>query len=232
MTVARSALAKALGHDFNDPGLLELALVHPSMAASRDRRADTNQRLEFLGDRVLGLSIAAMLYEAFPDEEEGDMARRHTALVRRETLARVASELDLGLYVQTAKSEQAPDGSFNQSLLSDACEAVIAAIYLDAGFEAADAFIRRHWAPLMIEDPQPPRDAKTELQEYAQSLGFELPEYRETGRQGPQHAPLFTMEARLAGHPPAVADGATKRAAEQSAAAALLSRLKGEAGAS
>lgn len=225
-----SGLAKALGHDFNNPGLLELALVHPSMAASRDHRTETNQRLEFLGDRVLGLSVATMLYEAFPGEEEGDMARRHSGLVRRETLARVAIELQLGLHVRMAKSEQDSDGRSNPSLLSDTCEAVIAAIYLDAGLDAADAFIRRHWTPLMIEDLQPPQDAKTELQEYAQSRGFDLPDYRETDRQGPPHAPLFTMEVSLAGHPPAFAEGATKRAAEQSAAELLLSLLKGEAG--
>lgn len=227
MNTAPSDLIKVLDHDFNNPDLLELALVHPSMAASRDTRGATNQRLEFLGDRVLGLIVAAMLYEAFPDEEEGDMSRRHTGLVRRETLARVAADLGLGDHVKMAKSEQATDGRSNPSLLADTCEAVIAAIYLDAGIDAADAFIRRHWTPLMVEDLQPPQDAKTELQEYGQSLGLDLPGYRETGRSGPQHAPVFTMEVALSDFPPVSAEGATKRAAEQAAAELLLSRLKG-----
>ncbi|MHA1598892.1 MAG: ribonuclease III [Alphaproteobacteria bacterium] len=222
----RSGLAKVLGHDFKNPDLLKLALVHPSMAAMRSARAETNQRLEFLGDRVLGLSIATMLYESFPNEEEGDMARRHTALVRRETLARVAVELDLGDHVQLAKSEQGAGGRDNPALLSDTCEAVIAAIYLDAGFLVADAFIRRHWTALMDEDLQPPQDAKTELQEYAQGLGLDLPAYTQTDRTGPQHAPVFTMQVCVGDHPPAFAEGASKRVAEQAAATILLTRLK------
>ncbi|MBT4463447.1 MAG: ribonuclease III, partial [Rhodospirillaceae bacterium] len=162
----------------------------------------------------------------FPDEEEGDMARRHTALVRRETLARVAVDLKLGDYIRIGKSEQATGGLNNPALLADGCEAVIAAIYLDGGFTAADAFIRRHWTILMSEDLQPPQDAKTELQEFAQAKGLDLPVYKETDRQGPQHAPVFTMQVSLGDFEAVTAEGSSKRQAEQAAAKSLLDVLK------
>ncbi len=219
-------LENVLGHAFQKAQLLEQALNHPSTARTRNDRKDSNQRMEFLGDRVLGLIIAKMLYEAFPDEEEGDMARRHTALVRRESLSRVAEVIGLAPFIDMASSEQDAGGRENPALLADACEAVIAAIYLDGGIDPADTFIRRYWQPLMAENTLPPQDAKTALQEYAQSQGLALPVYNEVSRSGPPHDPVFTIEARVKDAPPATATGNSKRVAEQAAAALLLDQLQ------
>ncbi|MDP6108923.1 MAG: ribonuclease III [Rhodospirillales bacterium] len=218
-------LEKALEYSFSSPDLLSLALTHSSMAKSRAERDQTNQRLEFLGDRVLGLVVAGMIYEAFPNEEEGAMARRHTALVRKETLARMAGKLDLGGYIMMAPSEEYGGGRENASLLADTCEAIIAALFLDGGLETAEAFIRRHWTELMAEDLKPPRDAKTALQEYAQSKGMNLPIYREVSRDGPPHDPVFKIEVSIEGEEALHGKGRSKRHAEQKAASALLLKL-------
>ncbi len=217
-------LEQALGHRFARPGLLGLALTHSS--ASHDGRS--NQRLEFLGDRVLGLVVAQALYERFPDEEEGALAPRLAALVRREALARVAQDIGLGGHVVMSQGEEQAGGCDNPSILADACEAVIAALYLDGGMETAQRFIRRHWLALMEEDTAPPKDAKTKLQEWAQGRGLALPEYTETDRQGPAHAPVFSVQVSVEGADPAAATGPSKRAAEQAAAAALLERITGD----
>jgi len=227
MMVATSAMAGAgplqqrLGHRFADPVLLEQALTH----ASTGSRAASNERLEFLGDRVLGLVVAHMLFERFGEEEEGALARRHTALVRREALARVAGEVDLGTEILMSASEAEGGGRENPGLLSNACEAVIAALYLDGGFAAAERFIRARWAEMMEEDLAPPKDAKTTLQEWAQAGGLPLPSYEIITRTGPAHAPNFTIEARVKGLAPTRGEGSSKRAAEQAAAAALLSAI-------
>ena len=217
-------LEHALGHRFARPGLLGLALTHSS--ASHDGRS--NQRLEFLGDRVLGLVVAQALYERFPDEEEGALAPRLAALVRRDALARVARDIGLGGHVVMSQGEEVAGGRDNPSILADACEAVIAALYLDGGMEPAQRFIRRHWLALMEEDTAPPKDSKTELQEWAQGRGLALPDYTETGRRGPAHAPVFSVRVSVQGADPAAATGPSKRAAEQAAAAALLDRIKGD----
>ncbi len=219
-------LENVLGHAFKNPRLLEQALNHPSLARSKVERKDSNQRMEFLGDRVLGLIIADMLYEAYPDEEEGAMARRHTALVRRESLSRIAHETGLAPFVKMASSEQEAGGRENPALLADACEAVIAAIYLDDGLASADKFIRRYWQPLMVETALPPQDAKTGLQEYAQAQGIGLPTYHEVSRSGPPHDPVFTIEVSIEGGAPVTATGNSKRVAEQAAAAVLLDQLQ------
>jgi ribonuclease III len=218
-------LIERLGFTFSSPELLTLALTHSSLARSRAERDQTNQRLEFLGDRVLGLVIAGMVYEAYPNEEEGAMARRHTALVRKETLARVAINLSLGESILMAPSEEESGGRKNSALLADACEAVIAALFLDGGLGTAETFIRRHWTPLMAEDLKPPKDAKTALQEYAQSKGMNLPKYREISREGPPHDPVFTIEVSIENEDVLTGTGNSKRHAEQKAAAALLHRL-------
>ncbi len=219
-------LEHRLGHTFENPRLLQQALTHPSLAGGKGMRKDSNQRMEFLGDRVLGLIIAEMLYQAYPDEEEGAMARRHTAMVRREALARVASEIGLAGHVNMAPSEQDTGGRQNPALLADACEAVIAAIYLDGGIAPAGQFIRRYWAPLMAEIAVPPLDAKTALQEYAQSQGLALPSYQEICRSGPAHDPVFTMAVTIEGSDPVSATGGSKRVAEQATAALLLDTLR------
>ena len=215
------SLEEALGHRFASTALLALALRHPSAGA----KAGSNQRLEFLGDRVLGMIVAAMLYEAFPREAEGALSQRYSSLVRRETLAGVARSLALGDRLTLGRSEGAAGGRDNPANLADACEAVIGALYIDGGLEAAERFIRRHWTPAMNADPEPPRDPKTRLQEWTQSRALGLPVYRTLSSSGPAHSPLFEVEAEVTGLGKAVATGATKRAAEQGAAGALLARI-------
>lgn len=216
-------LQDSLGHRFKSPGLLTQALTHAS--AARDRLL-SNERLEFLGDRVLGLVIAGMLLETFPDEDEGKIGYRFSALARRESLARVGQGIGLGQHIESAKSENWDGGRINPGILADCCEAVIAAIYLDSGLDAARDFILRHWRPLMDETPAPPKDAKTTLQEWAQGQGMALPEYRVTVREGPDHAPRFTVEVAVRGKKPVTGQGPSKQAAEQAAAEVMVSSIE------
>lgn len=224
------AFSAALGYTFANRELLREALTHRSAVdRSRGRNLDLrygNERLEFLGDRVLSLAVADLLIRRFPDESEGELARRHAALVRAETLVEVARAIDLGAHVALADSEEATGGREKPAILADACEAVIGALYRDGGLEAARRFVERHWAPRIESDPKPPRDPKTTLQEWAQGRGLPLPSYREVGREGPAHAPLFVMEVAVRGRGPAQGRGKTKREAERAAAMALLDVLK------
>ena len=219
-------LAGRLGHDFRDPALLRCALTHAS--ATRGPAGDllSYERLEFLGDRVLGVIIAKLLFERFPAEPEGDLARRLAALVRKETLAQVAAGLDLGRHIDFGPGEQDGGGAENPSVLADACEAVIGALYLDGGLAAAEGFVLPHWTPYLEAEDRPPQDAKTALQEWAQGRALPLPVYEEIAREGPPHEPLFTVEVRVEGQPPARAQGRSKRMAEQAAAEALLAELE------
>lgn len=220
-------LESALGHTFARSELLTQALTHPSMQQGRRPKASAPyERLEFLGDRVLGLAVAEMLYKAFPDEAEGALARRHAALVRREAAARVAQGLGLDRLLVMAKGDEETGGRANGGILGDACEAVIGALYLDAGFETAAAFVRARWAPLMAEAAAPPKDAKTALQEWAQGRGLSLPVYTVTGSEGPPHDPVFRVEVTIEGAGRAEGRGSSKRAAEQAAAAQLLQQVK------
>lgn len=224
MTGKAESLEKLLGHSFARPELLGLALTHSSAPGD----GLSNQRLEFLGDRVLGLVVAEALYERFPDEDEGALAPRLAALVRRDALARVARDIGLGGHVVMAQGEDVSGGRDNPGILADTCEAVIAALYLDGGLEPARRFIQGHWLALMEEDLSPPKDSKTELQEWAQARGLALPVYTETGREGPAHAPLFSLRVCVEGTAPADGTGPSKRAAEQVAAAAALDLIKGD----
>ena len=230
-----AAFAERIGHAFVQRRLLVEALTHSSAPGSEHRRGRRSEaagrdyeRLEFLGDRVLGLIVAELLWHRFPDEPEGLLTRRHTHLVRRETLARVAETIGLGRHLVLSRAEAAAGGSANPAILADACEAVIAAIYLDGGLDAAAMFVRRFWEPLIAAMDGPPRDPKTALQEWAQARGLGLPRYELVTTSGPDHAPLFTMTASVAGDA-ATASAAAKRAAEAGAAAALLDRLAGPA---
>jgi ribonuclease III len=231
--LAAEDLAQAIGYAFARPELFEEALTHPSALApehgrSRPRRRSSYrgyERLEFLGDRVLGLVIADLLWRRFENEPEGHLTRRHTHLVRREALARVASGIGLGSHLHLSRAETAAGAAGNPGILADACEALIAAIYLDGGFEAASAFVRRFWEPLIEEMAAPPRDPKTALQEWAQARGLALPAYDLVGTSGPDHAPLFTVAASVTGHDRATATASSKRIAEARAAAMLLERL-------
>ncbi|MEM7221420.1 MAG: ribonuclease III [Pseudomonadota bacterium] len=218
-----SDLAQRLGHDFAQPALLRQALTHPSTA---DGPTDSYERLEFLGDRVLGLIVADLLIARFPREPEGALARRLAALVRREALAEVARGLELGAHLALARPERQAGEDDNPALLADACEAVIGALYLDGGLKAARAFVEPLWRPRLEADARPPQDPKTELQEWAQGRGLPLPDYDEIGRSGPAHEPLFTVQVRVQGEAPEQGEGRSKRQAEQQAAERLLARIK------
>ena len=225
------AFAERIGYGFDRPQLLAEALTHPSAPGSEHRRGRRShapgrgyERLEFLGDRVLGLIVADLLWHRFPDEPEGLLTQRYTHLVRRETLARVAETIGLGRHLVLSRAEAAAGGSANPAILADSCEALIAAIYLDGGFEVAAKFVRRFWDPLLAAMEGPPRDPKTALQEWAQARGLGLPQYELMSTSGPDHAPLFTIRASLAGDA-ATASASAKRAAEAGAAAALLDQV-------
>jgi len=212
-----------LGYQFRDGALLTSALTHPSRRASG--RASAYERLEFLGDRVLGLVIAEMLLRAFPDESEGDLAKRHAGLVRAETCALIARQWELHKLLDAASSEYAGGEIANPATLSDACEALIGAIYLDSDFAHAQAIVARFWSPLLGANLAPPSEPKTALQEWAQARGLPLPEYREVSRQGPDHAPEFVIEVLVKGHKPAQGQGTSRRAAEKAAAENLLKNI-------
>ena len=222
-----AAAALALGLRFRDPSLLALAFTHPSALGARVPASASYQRLEFLGDRVLGLVVADHLYAAFPDEDEGALARRLAALASTASLVRVARALDLGRYLHVGPSEEMSGGREREANLADALEALIGALYRDGGYGAARDFVLANWRTLIAEQLAPPQDAKTALQEWAQGRGLPLPVYRLVGESGPAHGPEFAIEVHLAGHPSAIGHGRSKRAAEQLAAATLLAHLTG-----
>ena len=211
-----TALEERIGYHFRDGDLLALALTHPSTG-----RAQSNQRLEFLGDAVLGAIVTRLLYDAYPHEREGELARRHAALVRGDTLTAVAREIRLGEALSVGPSEQRDTASN----LEDALEALIGAIYLDGGMEAAEAFVVPRWKQLAGRTAEPPKDAKTALQEWAQARGLPVPVYTMVDSTGPAHAPEFTIEVMVQDQPPARAIAASKKQAEQLAAAELLKAL-------
>ncbi len=222
MSGSPADLEARLGYTFQQPERLTQALTHSSAA---ERRVMSNERMEFLGDRVLGLVIAEMLLEAFADEEEGDLGYRFTALARREALARVARDIGLGDHIRLSEGERDTGGAEKEGVLANACEAVIAALYQDGGLKPAEAFIRAYWRPMLEEDTRPRKDPKTALQEWAQAAGRPLPQYRVISREGPDHAPEFTVEVSLTGEDAAIGTGAAKRAAEQAAAETMLAQL-------
>jgi ribonuclease-3 len=216
------AFQERLGHRFAKPDLLVRAVTHASIGTAT--RPD-NQRLEFLGDRVLGLAMAEALLAADPGASEGQLAPRFNALVRKETCADVAREVGLGEVLKLGRSEMVTGGRRKEALLGDAMEAVIAAVYQDAGFEAARALVLRLWGGRIASVEPDARDAKTSLQEWAQARGMPPPGYEETGRSGPDHAPQFTVRVTLASGEAAEATAGSKRVAEQAAARALLERV-------
>jgi ribonuclease-3 len=221
--VRLSALEEKLGHVFKDKSLLERAVTHASASA----RA-SNERLEFLGDRVLGLVVADMLFHANPDEAEGLLALKYNALVRGETCAAVAEAAGLSEFVVLAASEAAGGGRRNTAILAGLCEAILAALYLDGGFDVARGFIERHWARPSAELGRDMRDPKTALQEWAQSRSRTAPSppvYRLVKRDGPDHAPHFVVEVRIGSEEAETGEGRSKREAEQAAAKAMLARL-------
>jgi len=220
----RSALEERIGYKFADKALLERALTHISALAGGNRSA-SYQRLEFLGDHVLGLVISDMLYRAFPKANEGELSRRLADLVRKETCAEVARAMELGPALKLGSSESHAGGRLRITILGDACEALVGAVYFDAGYAAAEQLVSRFWKERMLRPLRPLRDPKTMLQEWAQARGLPTPTYRELARTGPHHDPEFRVAVALPDRPPAEGLGSSKRAAEQNAAAAMLERV-------
>ena len=216
------AFEARIGHRFARPDLLIRALTHGSVSAPT--RPD-NQRLEFLGDRVLGLVMAEAMIDQDKGASEGQLAPRFNALVRKETCADVARSVDLGAVLKLGRSEMLSGGRRKQALLGDAMEAVIAAVYRDAGLEAARAVILRLWGARIAGVEADARDAKTTLQEWLQARGMQPPAYVQVSRSGPDHAPVFTIAARLETGAEGRASAGSKRQAEQAAAAALLALI-------
>ena len=221
------SLEARLDYRFRNGDLLKQALTHPGLTANcRGKNGENYERLEFLGDRVLGLVVSAMLFKSFPRENEGALAKRFTALVRMETLAMVASSLHIEKDILLSRGDEESGERANPSLRADVCEAIIAALYLDGGFETAECFIKNNWENLLTFDLKPPQDAKSALQEWAQARSLPLPFYREVERKGPAHAPEFVIEVFVQNHGACQAEGASKRKAEQQAAALLLKKLE------
>lgn len=225
----RAALEEALGHRFADPDLLTAALAHSSLGRKGDaKRSGVGfERLEFLGDRVVALVVADLLTRKFPDEDEGDLAKRHAFLVRRDALAEHGRALGIGAALALSNSEEQGGGRDASGVLADAFEACVGAVFRDGGFQAARALVAMMFEPLLAQAGAPPREAKTALQEWAQGRGLKLPIYEIVEQSGLAHAPLFTVRVGVDGHAPETAEGTNKREAERAAAAKLLARLEG-----
>jgi ribonuclease-3 len=208
-----AAFEERIGYRFKDPALLEQALTHISALSGARNRAGSYQRLEFLGDHVLGLVVSDMLFRAFAKADEGEMSRRLADLVRKEACADVARAIDLGEAIRLGASEVNAGGRARTAILADVCEALIGAVFIDGGYPAASALIEGLWSERMRTPARPLRDSKTVLQEWAQARGLPTPNYREVERKGPDHDPEFRVTVELPNIAPA-----------EAAAAALLTR--------
>ncbi|MDG1020622.1 MAG: ribonuclease III [Emcibacteraceae bacterium] len=223
MSSQYSELYEILGYSFKDESLIREALTHPSLEGTH-----SYQRLEFIGDRVLGLAIAAWMFELHPNADEGGLASRHTNLVRREACAKIAADLNLGDFIHMAKSSEDTGGRKRETIIADVCESVIGAIYLEAGYLEAEKFIRKFWHEMAHNVKVAKRDAKTSLQELVQSRGKSTPVYTTIDKKGPDHQPTFTIVVSVQGEGEETAKGFSKRDAEQLAAEKILKRLKSE----
>ena len=216
-------LEKRLGYAFSEYENLERALTHASVR----KKSDNNfhyQRLEFLGDRVLGLAVAELLFDKYPDSNEGELSLRLNALVKGRTLAEISDELGLHEFIRTGGDLKELTGKRMQSVRADVLEALIASIYLDGGLQAAVDFIKCFWKERLHMAEDAKRDSKTSLQEWAHSNRFGTPRYKEQKRTGPDHDPVFTVIVQVNGKEDASGTGRSKRAAEQSAAKSMLIR--------
>jgi len=224
----RQECEETLGYKFKKPEMLDRAMTHRS-AAQGKAAAWSNERLEFLGDRILGLVIVETLLERFPTAREGDLAPRLNALVSRDTCAIIGAEMGLGRFLLVDRAERAAGGVSKPTLLANASEAIIGAIYLDGGLKPAEKFILRHWAQMLKANEVRPRDPKSALQEMVQGEGLPAPSYRHDAREGPDHAPVFTATVHIQGREPATGTGASKQDAEREAARAMLQAIGGHA---
>lgn len=215
-----SPIANLTGHCPSDSRLFERALTHGSYSN------DTYERLEFLGDRVLGLAIATWLYERFPGEPEGKMSRRYNALVARETCAEIGRAIDLPRHIKLGKQAREDHAGLSDNVVGDVVEALIGALYLDAGLARAEAFVRTHWAPFLDEQKRAPVHPKSALQEVAAARNLGIPLYELVSRSGPHHAPSFRVKVSLGAHGEAEGAGDSKQEAEKEAATLLLEKLK------
>jgi ribonuclease III len=219
-----TALEERIGYRFKDIALRDSALTHISALKGGRNRGASYQRLEFLGDHVLGLVISDALYRNFPKADEGELSRRLADLVRKETCAEIARSIDLGAAILLGSSEAHAGGRKRPAILADVCEGLIGAVYLDGGYPASEALVERLWEVRIKATAPPQRDSKTILQEWAQARGLPTPVYREVGRTGPAHYPEFHIAVQLPNFAPAEGSGRSKRSAEQEAAAAMLTR--------
>ncbi len=221
---AHAEIEARIGHQFADPDLLMTAFTHVSALKPQRKRTDSYQRLEFLGDHVLGLIVSDMLYRAFPNADEGELSKRLAELVRKESCADVARSLGLADDIKLGAVGASASARLRKSVLGDVCEAVIGAIFLDGGYAAAAEFVGRNWTERMQKPRRPLRDPKTVLQEWAQGKGLPTPVYREVERTGPHHDPQFRVAVDLPGLAPAEGIGGSKRAAEKVAASVMIER--------
>ncbi len=221
MTKPIEELQQKLEYKFKDSTLLQMALTHSSTG-----EVDNYERLEFLGDRVLGLVIASLLFRRFPDEKEGDMAKRLASLVQGQTIADISHGISLGEFILFSEAEAASGGAQNDHILADVFEAVIGAIYLDGGFEECKKLIEKHWQDVLHTMRRPPQHPKTAIQEWAQSMGLPLPVYDIVGQSGPDHAPEFEVRLTIKGHSPIYAKGRSRAEAEKQAASDFMAGIR------
>ena len=220
MTGNVAQLLTSLGQKADDPRLFELALTHASVGG------ESYERLEFLGDRVLGLVIARALYARYPNEPEGQLSRRYNALVARETCAEVGRELGLPGHIRLGKQAREDGASQSDNVVGDVVEALIGAVFLDSGLEAAEQLVLKGWGPLLDGQGRAPQHPKSALQELAAARGCKAPQYEVVSRTGAHHAPRFEIRVTVSRLGEAVAEGSSKQEAETAAAEALLSQLR------
>ncbi|MCK5384277.1 MAG: ribonuclease III [Alphaproteobacteria bacterium] len=216
-------LQEKIGYVFKDPELLHRALTHSSLSGQ-----ENYERLEFLGDRVLGLVIATLLFKNFPEEKEGDMAKRLALLVQGKTLAQLSGNLSLGDYILLSSAEAASGGAKNDHILADVFEALIGALYIDGGYEPCSRLIETHWQDVIYTMHRPPQHPKTAVQEWAQGQGLPLPDYEIISQSGPAHAPVFEVRLSIKGHPPITAKGLSLADAEKKTAAEFMTGIPEE----
>ncbi len=224
---AVAELERRIGHAFADRDLFERALTHASVGDG-SRKVRHNERLEFLGDRVLGLLAAERLLALDPDSREGVLSPRLAQLVNGKACARVARRIGLGEALRMAGSASKIGARDNDTVLGDACEALIAALYIDGGLEAARAFFLKWWSDEFEHAEPGAKDVKNHLQEWAQARGLPLPTYEVISRTGPDHAPVFTVKVQVEGYPDEIGSGRSRQDAEKAAALCMLTRREGK----